>query len=298
MITQFSLFNERYDLSRLERGRSLAAWVWISCYSRPHIWMWTQQEKPGILTGIGHFCLSCSSTKVRAKDLQTPSWDTLVGCGAEARLWRGSHAWHCRHRGQGQHKASIPVGPFSPALVYRSIGSGSKGTCTELSSADAWPLLHDPASRGAFLSLLSPILGCEILAMRPPPSHCLWFLTTMGRCRNDHPSALEMTHGEHHHLCSCSCGEYFSVGKTPSLFVLCCGGLIPSFCVFSKLLFLPIISPLLSLLYWNGQGLGCGLFGVEFPARVKTSTCSNSTVRYQNFTASVNPKQSLDFYSK
>lgn len=28
--------------------------------------------------------------RVIAKDLQTPSWNTLVGCGAEVRLWRGT----------------------------------------------------------------------------------------------------------------------------------------------------------------------------------------------------------------
>lgn len=59
------------------------------------------------------------------------------------------------------------------------------------------PYSDDPASRGACLSLLSLILGWEILAMGPPLPHCLCFLTTMGRCRNDHPTALEMTHGEY-----------------------------------------------------------------------------------------------------
>ncbi|XP_063245581.1 interleukin-1 receptor-associated kinase 1-binding protein 1 isoform X3 [Prinia subflava] len=69
-------------------------------------WRWTQQEKPGALTGSWPLLPSCSSRTVTAKDLQTPSWDASVGHGAEERLWRGPRAWRCRDRDQGSTKSA------------------------------------------------------------------------------------------------------------------------------------------------------------------------------------------------
>lgn len=111
---------------------------------------WTQQEKPGALTGRWPLLPLLLLQKGGSKG----PGDSILGYLSGAWCWGEAVAWlPCvvlQGQWSGAAKVGIPVGPSSSARVYRSVGSGSKSTCIELSSAEWWhhPYSDDPASTG------------------------------------------------------------------------------------------------------------------------------------------------------
>lgn len=169
--------------------------------------------------------------------------------------------------------------------------SGAAGTrhpsrtilpCPGVQECCTWqhdPCSNNPSSRGVCLPLLIAILGWEI-AMGAPSPYCLCFPTTMWAVhRNDHPIAFVW--GNHTDWPTGSvlvpAGEYLSVGKTPSLFVLYCMCLIPSFRVSISCYLYPLsllfVPPLL-----EGTGAGLWLVWSLISCWCYNQTCSNSTV--------------------
>lgn len=292
----FLNFNDHYDLFWLE-GRGLALGVWPSCCSVPHThgitWGWIQQEKPGALTGSWPLL----PLLLQQQDDSKGPADSLLGyfCGTRCRGEAVARLPRVALQGQWSGGSMKPASQWDLAPL-----PGSKGTCTELSKT--------PTQMSQLPGGLSSTLTCyfglgsvkhgtspTILPLFPDYhvgsvrewSSCYLCL---GKPHGHNPRGVHATFG------LVPGGEYLSVGKTPSPFVLYCACLIPSFRVFSKLFSLPIVSPF--CLSFTGRGRGVACLDFSFHAGVKTSTCCNSTVRYQHITASVNPKQSLDFYSK
>lgn len=231
MITQFPSFNECRDVSSLQKGAEFSG-VGVTkllFYTTHSItWMWIWQEKPGAPIGSWPLVPLLLQREGVSKGPADSVLGHFVGHGAEERLWHGSHVWHCSDRDQGQHEAGIPVGPSSPALVQRSVGSGSKGTCAELSSAEQ---RHSPYSVTQLPGGLS-ITVCHYFGLgnvshgsSPTilplfPDYCLG----SARERSSYCLCLGKPHGRDprrvRHLVLVPGGEYLSVGKTPSLFVL------------------------------------------------------------------------------
>lgn len=193
MITQFPSFKSVMSCPGYREGVEFS--VWPGCYSVPHTTTpgtWNSQEKPGALTGSWPLLLLLLQQEGDSKG----PVDSVLGYFCGTQRWGEAAEW-------------LPVGSLSPAPVQSRVGNGSKGTCTELCSAEQW---HDPAQMTqlpeAFVYHCFPLLWAGKCQPRELPHHTAfvsWLLHG-----NDHPIAFvwgnqaDTTHGECPPPCSCS----------------------------------------------------------------------------------------------